>query len=390
MAGIYIHIPFCTRKCHYCNFFSQSSQKLKIPFVTAIKQEIALTREYLSNHPIQTIYFGGGTPSLFHPMILQEIMAMALHTTCQVHHYQDDIKIHPPTSKEFTLEINPDNVSDEYVAELRQTDFNRFSIGVQSFFDQDLKFLNRTHTAFQAFDAVTRLQKAGFDNVSIDLIYGIPGSTTSRWEKNLDIAFSLGVPHISAYALTIEPKTSLAWMIAKQRVAPLNEEEQIEQFKILIKKTKDAGFLQYEISNFCLPNHYSRHNTNYWNGVSYLGLGPSAHSFNGYSRRWNLSNLSTYIECIGKRNLTFEEEFLSPEQHYNEYVMTSLRTMWGCDSQKIRVDFGSAIFDLFKKNALPLIDQGLLKEVSGVYFLTEDGKLFADRIASDLFVVSGC
>jgi oxygen-independent coproporphyrinogen-3 oxidase len=392
LSGIYIHIPFCRRKCHYCNFFSLASQKLKEPFLQALKKEIEQTRSYLGNELVNTIYFGGGTPSLYRPGELQELITSPPdpshpeNTSPPDPSPQGEGRIVFPDIKEITLELNPEDVTEEYVEELKNTWFNRFSIGVQSFSDEDLKYLNRSHTAAQASDAVKLLRQAGYQNISIDLIYGIPSSTSAMWLKNLEIAFSLDIPHISAYSLTVEQKTPLAWMISKQKSAPVNEVLQVDQFKMLMQKTKENGFQQYEISNFCKPDRHALHNTSYWNGISYLGLGPSAHSYNGNSRRWNVSSLSEYIRGIEKGACVFEEEILTTSQKYNEYVMTSLRTMWGCSGQKIISDFGFRISDFFRKNALSIIEMGFLTEVSGVYYLTDEGKLFADRIASELFL----
>jgi oxygen-independent coproporphyrinogen-3 oxidase len=282
--------------------------------------------------------------------------------------------------------LNPEDVTEGYVAGLKRTLFNRFSLGVQSFFDEDLVYLNRSHSASQAVKAVKLLQQAGFDNISIDLIYGIPHATPGRWLKNLDMAFSLDVPHISAYALTVEPRTPLAWMIGKKKSPPVSDELQVKQFNMLMENAKVNGYLQYEISNFCKPGRYAIHNTNYWNGMHYLGLGPSAHSYNGISRRWNIANLAKYIDGMRNGEFLFEEETLTDTQKYNEYVMTSLRTMWGCDGHKIMEDFGLKIFDFFRHEAMSLIGKGLLREISGVYFLTDEGKLFADGVAGGLFL----
>jgi oxygen-independent coproporphyrinogen-3 oxidase len=401
LAGIYIHIPFCKRKCHYCNFFSLASQKLRVPFLSALKKEIAATRNYLSGEPVNTIYFGGGTPSLYRPWELQEVMEEIISPRPTPGGAKDASPPDPsppdPTPdpsprregsalSEITLELNPEDVTEGYVAELKKTWFNRFSLGVQSFSDADLVYLNRSHSVEQALYAVKLLQQAGYHNISIDLIYGIPSSTAERWEKNLDTAFSLGIPHISAYALTVEPRTPLAWMIGRQKSAPVSDESQADQFKMLMKKTKEQGFLQYEISNFCMPGRHALHNTSYWQGIPYLGLGPSAHSYNGSSRRWNISNLSEYIAVAEQGGSLFEEEKLTPVQKYNEYVMTSLRTMWGFSMEKSVADCGLRIADSFRKQALVFLQKGWLTEKSGVYFLTDDGKLFADRIAADLFL----
>ncbi|MEI7498963.1 MAG: radical SAM family heme chaperone HemW [Bacteroidota bacterium] len=378
MAGIYLHIPFCRRKCHYCNFFSLASQKWKEPFLHALKKEIVQNRDYLYDEPVNTVYFGGGTPSLYRPGELQEIIEMVIPDTSSRGEGSG-------INQEITLELNPEDVTEDYVAVLKHTWFNRFSLGVQSFSDKELTYLNRSHSAGQAVQAVKLLQMSGYQNISIDLIYGIPFSTPVEWQKTLETAFSLGVPHISAYALTIEQGTPLAWMIGKQKSAPVNEELQVDQYRMLIKKTKESGYLQYEISNFCKPGRHAIHNTNYWNGVPYLGLGPSAHSYNGNSRRWNISNLTKYLENIETGECNYEEELLTTSQKYNEYVMTSIRTIWGCDEKTI-LDFGFTIYNLFKKSVLPLIEKDLLREDSGVYFLTDEGKLFADRVASELFL----
>ena len=370
MAGIYIHIPFCRRKCHYCNFFSLASQKLKPRFLEALKREIELSRDYLGAAEIQTVYFGGGTPSVFRPGELEPVIRSLTGGT-----------------GEFTLELNPEDVTEAYVEELKNNSFNRFSLGVQSFFDDDLAGLNRSHSAGQSVRAVKLLKDAGFGNISIDLIYGIPGSSDERWKQNLETAFSLRVPHISAYALTVEQKTPLAWMISRKRLAPVDEEAQVRQFGILMEEAVAHGFQQYEISNFALPGMHAVHNTNYWKGVPYLGLGPSAHSYNGRSRRWNVANLTGYIDALAAGKLPFEEEILTPRQKYNEYVMTSLRTMWGCSISAIRADFGPDFSDFFQRNAAPIIEQGFLSENSGIYILTGAGKLLADRIASELFIV---
>jgi oxygen-independent coproporphyrinogen-3 oxidase len=426
LAGIYVHIPFCRRKCHYCNFFSLASKKLKSPFLQALKTEIELTRGYLDGEPVNTIYFGGGTPSVYRPGELQEIIS-TLDTTPppgplpkkgggeprppatslkneqekwirkpDTANYQTTFSSTSPPSlfgegqgeglQEITMELNPEDVDEAYVEELKDTGFNRFSLGVQSFSDEDLVALNRSHSASQAIRAVKLLQRAGYENISIDLIYGIPASNDHIWRKNLELAFSLDVPHISAYALTVEPGTSLAWMIGKNRSAPVNEESQVTQFRLLMQMSRDNGFQQYEISNFAKPGWHAIHNTNYWNGVPYLGLGPSAHSFNRASRRWNISNLTEYITAMEKGELKYEEEILTPVQKFNEYVMTSLRTMWGCDLGNIKFKVQGSRFKVVRERALSFVRQGLITEQSGVFFLTDEGKLFADRIAAELFL----
>ncbi len=375
MAGIYIHIPFCRRKCHYCNFFSLASSKYISEFPGSLLLEMKSMQPYLEGETIETIYFGGGTPSLLPRSSIGLIL--------------DKVRDYFRLSQlpEITLEANPDDLNSEYLRAIRDTGINRLSIGVQSFFDEDLKFLNRTHTAESAENSVRAAQEAGFSNLSIDLIYGIPGLTDDRWEQNLEKTMLLRVPHISAYALTVEKQTALDLFIRQQKVAPPDEEQAVAHYRMLMERMKKAGYIHYEISNFCKEGFYSIHNSNYWKGVPYLGLGPSAHSFNGNSRKWNISSLSAYMENVRSGVSFSEEELLTENQRYNEYVMTSLRTIWGCSKQKIISDCGLRTANLFAKHAEKLIERGFIKELSGTYYLTDEGKLFADRIASDFFMV---
>lgn len=400
MAGIYVHIPFCKSKCPYCNFFSLASRKYKLPFLQALSREVELTSGYLEGQPVTTVYFGGGTPSVYPPAALQQILETIANThkvigwnshglipgSSTAHDGMEDSRP-PAIPAEITLEINPDDVTVAFVGELKQTGFNRISLGVQSFDMDDLRYLQRTHSADCSMQAVRLLKEAGYENISIDLIYGIPGSSAERWHRTLETTFALDVSHISAYALTVEPGTVLSWMIERQRSAPTDEELLVSQYHLLTRMAGDHGFEQYEISNFARPGWHSKHNTGYWQGTHYLGLGPSAHSYNGIARRWNGTNLNEYLHGVTEGRLKFEEETLTPEQKYNEYVMTSLRTMWGCDSNKINKDFGSPVYDFFRKQVAPSMQQELVQETSGIYFLTGRGKLFADRIASDLFLV---
>jgi len=375
LAGIYIHIPFCKRKCHYCNFFSLASSKNKDAFLDAVLKEIYLEQSYLVPFQVQTIYFGGGTPSLFDSYKIQKILdTLAKYFS---------ISEHP----EVTLETNPDDLNPASLKDFYSIGINRLSIGIQSFFDEDLLYLNRVHTASDARKSILDAKNVGFKNISVDLIYGIPGLTVSRWDQNLETTLSLEIPHISAYALSVEQNTALDLFIRRKKVNPPEEESVIDHFRLLMQKMKDRDYTHYEISNFCQVGFYSIHNRNYWKGVSYLGLGPSAHSFNGNSRKWNISNLTSYIQNIQSGVPISEEETLTTSQRFNEYIMTSLRTVWGCRSKKIIDDFGFTIYDLFRKAASLKIDQDLLKEVDGTYLLTEKGKLFADGIASDLFIV---
>lgn len=382
MAGIYIHIPFCRQKCHYCNFFSLASRKNQPELLEALKKESESSRSYLAGQPLHTIYFGGGTPTVYPAEKLQEILETIL-----VHH--------PAQPAEITLEMNPEDVSEEYVAALKNTSFNRFSIGIQSFFEKDLLWLNRGHSALQAESAVYRLQDAGYRNISIDLIYGIPGLDLVQWEKNIERALTLKVPHISAYSLTVEPHTALDILVSKGKLEKPSEESSIVHFKMIREMLKSAGYLHYEISNFALPGFESLHNSNYWNGTHYLGLGPSAHSFNGISRQWNVSQLDEYLAKTRTGQPCFEIEILTPEQRYNEYVMTSLRTDRGCDSQKLS-DLSPFRKEKnhqkgkghFQKATEKLIERDLLREENGIFFLTDEGQLLADGVAAELFLSS--
>lgn len=371
MAGIYIHVPFCKQACHYCNFYFSTSLGNKDRYIQALLKEIALSKDYLAGEEIETLYLGGGTPSLLTVDDIQQI-------TEQLARY------HIINLKEFTLEANPDDLTADKVASLQQLKplgFNRFSIGIQSFFDEDLTYMNRAHNATEALTAVKRVQDAGFDKVTIDLIYGTPTMNDERWLQNLNKAFDLNVPHISSYALTVEDKTGLERKIAKGEYKPVEEEQSARQFKLLMEQMRAHGYEQYEISNFAKPGRYAVHNTNYWRGKKYLGLGPSAHSFNGNSRRWNVANNINYINSIDAGSILFEEEILTPAQQTNEKIMTALRTQWGLPI----VDLGMRNADLIQE-ALIHIPVEHYTLINGVLKLTEEGKLFADAIAAELFV----
>ncbi|MCX6244496.1 MAG: radical SAM family heme chaperone HemW [Bacteroidetes bacterium] len=374
MAGIYIHIPFCRRKCHYCNFYSIPSLKYRERFLDALKEEIYIQRNYLEEKQVETIYFGGGTPSFLKAEEIAGLLA-------EIRGYYN-ISGDP----EITLEANPDDIDPSLLQAYRSIGINRLSIGVQSFFDDDLEYLNRTHSAQKAEESVSQAKAAGFSNISLDLIYGIPTLTNEKWGKNLEKAFSLDVPHISTYSLTVEPKTALDLLIRKKKLPGPVEEQVLSHFRILLRKMNDHGFEHYEISNFCRDGLYSRHNSMYWNGTHYLGLGPSAHSFNGTSRQWNLSNLVQYITQIKENDRFYESEELTTIQQYNEYVMVSLRTMWGCDSRKIREEFGDETGERFTEHVARFIESGDVIEKDSIYYLTDEGKLFADGIAAELFM----
>jgi len=343
--------------------------------IDAIVQEIHLASGYLESESLKTIYFGGGTPSLLNENELNKLFESIYK------HF----RIEPDA--EITLEANPDDLNPEKSAIILSTPVNRLSIGVQSFHDDDLLALNRIHTSQQASDVIRNMQDAGMANISIDLIYGIPGLTDPKWQQNLDTFLQLGLPHLSAYSLTVEKHTTLDWLIKKGRSQPVNEEQSINQFKILQHFAAANGYQQYEISNFCLPGMNSKHNSAYWSGEKYLGVGPAAHSFNTSSRRWNIANSMTYINSIGSGSLCYEEEILTEKQKFNEYVLTSLRTMEGCDlgiiENRFGLDYRGSIEKVVKKN----LSSGKYILKNNHLILTPEGMLFADGLASDLFIV---
>lgn len=375
MAGIYIHFPFCRHKCSYCNFYSSASLRLRDETVEMILKEIKVRKDYLSGETIDTIYFGGGTPSLLRYGELEALLEV-IHT-----HFNTG---HQP---EITLEANPDDLTADAVAVLSKTSINRISVGIQSFREVDLRFLDRMHSASEADAGIKRLQDAGFENLSLDLIYGIPALSDAAWKENLLQAISLQVPHISAYALTIEEKTPL-FVHIKKGVKPDVDENTLERhFKILRSTLKESGYQHYEISNFALPGKFARHNTAYWQGKKYLGAGPSAHSFDGASRQWNVSNIPEYVKSLSTGIVPFEKEFLSLEQHFNEYVMTSIRTMWGCNTAYIEDRFGAGWKTTLLEEVAPFIRNNLAELDGNSIKLTGDGMFRADGIAAALFRV---
>ncbi len=373
MAGIYLHIPFCKQACHYCNFHFSTSLKQKDLMVAAIIKEIALQKEYLLGKPLQSVYFGGGTPSLLEIKDL-ELIFDAIH---QHHSLAADAEI--------TLEANPDDLTIQKLKDLSKTAINRLSIGTQSFFEEDLKWMNRAHTSQEAKTCIQAAQDQGFDNLTIDLIYGTPTTTNKMWEQNIQTAIDLNIAHLSCYCLTVEPNTALDHFVKKGIKEAVDEEKSAQQFEILMQQTVEAGYEHYEISNFAKPNCHARHNSNYWLGASYLGLGPSAHSFNGDSRQWNIANNAKYINAIEEGLLPFEKEQLTPDQQYNEYILTALRTKWGCQLQKIST-WGLGYEQYFLKTVEPYLKEELIQKNEQTYTLTSKGKLLADRIAMELFI----
>lgn len=375
MAGIYIHIPFCNSKCAYCGFYSLPSLKLKNRFLEALKAEIVARKDYLQGDAVNTIYFGGGTPSL---LSLKEISDL-LHL----------INAHYPVASnaEITLEANPDTLSLEYLEGLRQLGVNRLSIGIQSFFDNDLKYLSRRHDSHHAQQCLDWAKLAGFESISIDLIYGLPSSNAEQWNKNLDIFFAYGLPHLSAYALTLEPNAILTKQIELGKVQPVNEDDALRDYEILCQRAVENGYLHYEISNFCKRGMHSKHNASYWFGTPYIGFGPSAHSFDGNSRQWNVSSVEKYCVSVPEpvEGSAIEKEILSPEQHYDEYVMLRLRTHWGIDLKWLKREMGERFSTYCEQHAQPLIAQGRLSQTREFLYLTDQQMLFADGIAEELF-----
>lgn len=374
MSGIYIHIPFCKQACIYCNFYFSSTLKYKEAVVNAIIKEIWLRKNYLQNKQVNTIYLGGGTPSLLNETELNKIFE-ALYQNFDLSNLQ-----------EVTLEANPDDISDHFIHVVKNTPVNRLSIGVQSFFDEDLKWMNRAHSAAEAEGCIKKIQDAGFNILTIDLIYGLPTLSMAKWEKNLQMLAALNLPHFSSYCLTVEPKTALEKLIQKHKYASPDETQATLQFEYLMQWAQQNNFYHYEISNFATSNNYAIHNTNYWKGKHYLGIGPSAHSYNGFSRSRNVANNHYYIKAIENNMPQMETETLTPANRFNEYIMTSLRTMWGADLNHIAKTFGENVLThLLQKASNPNKKELLLLE-SNRMVLTAKGKLFADAIAADLFI----
>lgn len=375
MPGIYIHIPYCKQKCHYCNFYSFASSQYREIFVGSLLDEIDQRHTYLEDKNISTIYFGGGTPSILSVEEINQILAKiySLFTVSE--------------QAEITLEANPDDLTNEKLKDLKEnTRINRLSMGVQSFFDDDLHYLNRVHNAGSARKSIELALDNGFNNMTIDLIYGIPTLTEKKWRENLDIFYSYQLPHLSSYSLTVEPKTALHTLIRKGKMKNIDEEQSIRDFKILLESTTEKGFVHYEISNFAKEGYYSKHNSIYWLGGHYVGFGPSAHSFNGTSRQWNVSNMKQYTSPEKIDHIVAEKEILTTIQQFNEYVMTSLRTSWGCDVEHIQNVFGKQFADHLNQKITPFVRENKVERILNNYFLTDYGKLFADGIAAELFI----
>lgn len=341
----------------------------------SMHRELSQRKDYLEDESVETIYFGGGTPSLLEEKEIVEFID-AVYKNFRV-----------ASDPEITLEANPDDLSLDKLVSLKRSGINRLSIGVQSFHEEDLRLLNRAHSADQALKSILNAQETGIDNITIDLIYGIPGQVDNQWEKNLEQVRSLGIPHLSAYSLTVEPRTQLEYLVRKRILPAVDEEQTARHFIMLMDWAEASGFEHYEISNFCLPGKYSRHNSSYWLGKKYLGIGPSAHSYNGFNRQWNMANNSLYVRKLNSGESYSEMEALSVEQQFNEYIMISLRTHWGCDLSKIRMKFGDEYVRYITKNTKPFIDKAQLRKENDLLILSRAGKLLADSIISDLFIV---
>jgi len=375
LASIYIHIPYCKQKCTYCNFHFRTAQNDKIEMLKSIKKEIELRKFYLNGATISSIYFGGGTPSILNKEEIESIIQTIYH------HFTIDI------NAEITLECNPDDLDKKMLTDLKEIGINRLSIGIQSFDDDDLKFMNRSHNAKEALECIHLAKEAEFNNITIDLIYGLPNQSNEKWKQNLKQMLDLNIQHFSAYALTVEPKTVLKHLIDKQKVIPLDDKITVEHFNTLAQIATENDFIHYEISNFGKQGFFSNHNTAYWKNQHYLGVGPSAHSFNGTSRQWNLASNKQYIEMVNANNAYFEIEQLSNAQQYNEYIFTALRTMWGVELDYIKTQFGATAHQYFEKQVSNWVNQGKIKQLENNYTLTSRGKLYADAISSDLFIV---
>ena len=375
MAGIYLHTPFCKRRCIYCDFFSTTQSEKKPAYVHALCQELDMRKNYLKGEDIETIYVGGGTPSQLTQEELEEIFS----TLYNIYKVKEDAEI--------TLEANPDDLTPEYVHMLRSLPINRISMGIQTFQEETLKLLHRRHTARQAIEAFQRCREAGFQNISIDLMYGLPGETLDSWKEDLQQAIALRPEHISAYHLIYEEGTTL-WKLKEQhQVEEADEDLSVTLFRTLIDELTRAGYEHYEISNFCMPGLHSRHNSSYWTGKKYLGCGPSAHSFNGTSRQWNVASLDKYIHAIQQGKLDYEIEELDIYTQYNDFVITAIRTHWGMSLSQLRSTYGEELYRYCLRMAKPHLAQGVLEMKEDILKLTKEGIFISDGIMSDLLWV---
>ena len=375
MSAIYIHIPFCKQKCTYCNFYLKTNLKDKNKLIESLIKEISLTKNYLIDNKLKSLYFGGGTPSLLNKEDLDLIFR-------KVKKYY-----HVSSETEITIECNPEDLTVEKLKDLKNIGFNRLSIGIQSFKDEDLIFMNRNHNRHQGINSVKNAKDAGFKNISIDLIFSLPNQSLKDWNENLRMAFELDIQHISSYSLTIEEKTKLKYLIENNKLSELVDIESSNHFRLLVEECEKRGFIQYEISNFGKKNYFSTHNSNYWVGSEFLGIGPSAHSYNGECRSWNIPSNSKYIKSIKNNIIPSNEEKLTNSEKFNDYIMTSLRTIWGSDLILIKKKFGKTIYsDLNKQIQKWIKSKDIFQEKDKIY-LTTKGKFISDSICSDLFIV---
>ncbi|MCP2026759.1 oxygen-independent coproporphyrinogen-3 oxidase [Flavobacterium sp. HSC-32F16] len=381
MSGIYIHIPFCKQACHYCDFHFSTSMKKKDEMVLALAKEISMRKNELldsarsDNEIVETIYFGGGTPSVLSNEEINFLIS-EVYKNYRV-----------AANPEITLEANPDDLSAERILELSKSPINRLSIGIQSFYEEDLKMMNRAHNSAEAKKCLEEATKY-FDNISLDLIYGIPGMSDEMWKQNIETALSFGIPHISSYALTVEPKTALSKLIQTGKIAEPQDEAASNHFIILVETLQKNGFIHYELSNFGKENYFSKNNSAYWLGKKYIGIGPSAHSYDGIKRGWNIANNSLYLKSIQNNELPIETEMLTTSDRYNEYIMTGLRTIWGVSLERIENEFGLEYLNYLKKQSQKFLNDDLLSIENNILKPTPKGKFLTDGIASDLFYLN--
>ncbi|MGO4772506.1 radical SAM family heme chaperone HemW [Flavobacterium sp. W22_SRS_FK3] len=375
MSGIYIHIPFCKQACHYCDFHFSTSMKKKDDMVLALAKEIGMRKNEFENDVVETIYFGGGTPSVLSNDEINFLIAEVYK----------NYKV--SENPEITLEANPDDLSSERILELSKSPINRLSIGIQSFYEEDLKIMNRAHNSAEAKKCLEEAIKY-FDNISLDLIYGIPGLTDEMWKQNIDTALSFDIPHISSYALTVEPKTALKKLIDTGKIAEPQDEVASNHFMILVETLQKNGFIHYELSNFGKENYFSKNNSAYWLGKKYIGIGPSAHSYDGKKRGWNIANNTLYIKSIQEDVLPIETEILSKSDRYNEYIMTGLRTIWGVSLDRIEKEFGLDYLNYLLKQSEKFLSDKLVSIENNILKPTAKGKFLTDGIASDLFYLN--
>ena len=375
MAGIYIHVPFCKTRCIYCDFYTRTDMSPKHNYVSAVCREMELRKHYISNEIVKTIYFGGGTPSQLSYGDFQRIF--------------DTIRANftVASDAEITMEANPDDLDTKYLETLRRLPFNRLSIGIQSFDDNELKFLKRRHSAERAIDVVSLCKSSGYNNISIDLMYGLPNQTMDIWQRNLEQAINLNVQHISSYHLIYEQGTRLYRLFKLGDVKPVDEDLSVQMFSAMIDSLSDAGFEHYEISNFARNGLYSKHNSSYWLGEKYLGLGPAAHSFDGHNRAWNIPSISKYVEAIEQANPAIETECLDKNTSYNDFILTGMRTMWGVNLVVLESRFGTSMKDYCMRNVQKYINQGFVTNNDNVLKLTREGIFISDGIMSDLMCV---